>query len=208
MFSLVFYEPINLGQIFIWPNHAEIPLTIPIFGVPTLSPNQIYLTPLAASNFDVTFENRSTHPVWRNLEIETIEAVEVIATPLRMYHGISEGQLDFVLKDYISHAPKTLIIEGRCDNKTVIEIPMLKNEMLTSENSSFHFEIQVIEPKNVESTHLKLSPGTRMTRHSPVQIPLPSRNKFSNNRYMCSSLKNRLFLKTLNFFSKEFIHKT
>ena len=49
------------------------------------------------------------------------------------------------------------------------------------------------EPKIVESTHLKLSPGTRMTRHSPVQIPLPSRNKFSNNRYMCSSLKNRLF---------------
>ena len=41
------------GQIFVWPDITNIPLTLPIFGVKTLLPGQIYLTPTAACNFGV-----------------------------------------------------------------------------------------------------------------------------------------------------------
>ena len=36
-----------------WPDITNIPLTLPIFGVKTLLPGQIYLTPTAARNFGV-----------------------------------------------------------------------------------------------------------------------------------------------------------
>ena len=170
------------GQIFVWPHITNIPLTLPIFGVKTLLPGQIYLTPTAARNFGVRYGNRATNPIFREVDIEAIEdAIEVVATPLRIYQEIKEDELDLALSDYLSLSSKILSFTPSCNNKTIVEIPVGKYD-LTNDTSSLHFEIQVIEPANPVSSCLRLSSRTRLTRRSPVQTTLPSRMKMSDSR--------------------------
>ena len=57
------------------------------------------------------------------------DAIEVVATPLRIYQEIKEDELDLALSHYLSQSSKILSFSPSCNNKTIIEIPVGKYDL-------------------------------------------------------------------------------
>ena len=155
-----------VGSFKIWPNQD---LTLPIVGWNALPRNKIFLTPTAASNLNLKFDEKSTWPFLKEKagggqEVKVAKDVVASLRSIRNVLGIlTEEALDEILADYFKSS-RILFFE---DNQCLLEIPNPDEDLpfVTKKESlqSLIFHLELIEPTNC-SALMEVGQATKLTR--------------------------------------------
>ena len=145
---------------------------MPIVGWNALPRNKIFLTPTAASNLNLTFNERSTWPFLKEKEgigKEVKVAKEVVASlrSIRNVLGIvsEEEALDKVLADYFKSSRLLFFEENQC----LLEIPNPDEDLpfVSSKKKSLQslfFHLELVESTNC-SALMEIGQVTKLTRN-------------------------------------------